>query len=181
MKRHLSILAAATAIAACSSDPSSAVPTTYASNTYAAPAAITAYTPDTSREAAALDIARLATPDASPLAAPERELEQRAAPAAIPVRGGSCDIVVERTSNGVLLTAVADVPRRADGEYSFIITKSGKGGSSDINQGGPLDGARGGHVELGAAEVSLERGASYRATLKLTSDGREICRRVKRS
>jgi hypothetical protein len=134
----------------------------------------------TPREAAALEIASIASGDL-PLAAYAAGPAQRAAPAVIPIKSSTCDIVVDRTRNGVMLTAVANLPRGADGEYSFVITKSGRGGSSDINQGGPIDSASRGRVELGAAEVSLERGASYRATLKLTSDGREICRRVKRS
>lgn len=97
------------------------------------------------------------------------------------VKARTCDIIVRRTGNGVLIKAVANPGRYVDGDYSFVITKNGRGGSSDINQGGPFDARAGERVELGASELSLERGAGYRATLVLSDNGREICRRTVRN
>lgn len=184
--RHLAILLAATAIAACSS-PQSAV--------------------DPAPEIASIDLAPLAPESAAPTPlaadrpvvepapelAPASEIAREVAPApsAKPLpapaplrqaRATTCDVVVERTRNGVLLTALARVDRPTLGDYSFVVTKSGGGNSSNINQGGPFKGGGGKSVELGASEISLERGSSYRATLTLTSqNGREICRRTVRS
>jgi hypothetical protein len=93
----------------------------------------------------------------------------------------ACDVIVERSRGRVVLTAVADPDRPMSGDYSFVITRSGGGNSSDIEQGGPFRSRRGETVELSSSEISLDRGSSYRATLKLTSQGREVCRRTVRS
>lgn len=88
----------------------------------------------------------------------------------------SCDIDVDRTSNGIRVTPVVRADKALSGEYTLVITKSGAGGSSDISQGGPFDAARGKSVRLGSSEFSMERGAKFRAVLKVRADGREICR-----
>jgi hypothetical protein len=125
------------------------------------------------------------TPEFAPEYAPDYALEYAPEPAeaprAVPVKASACNIVVRRTSNGVLLKAVADLNRTTYGEYSFVITKIGRAGSSDINQGGPFEGRAGRHIELAASELSVERGSGYRATLKLRANGREICRDTVRS
>ena len=90
----------------------------------------------------------------------------------------SCVIDVDRTARGIRITPVVKSGRTLSGEYSLVITKDGAGGSSDINQGGPFEAGRGERVELGSSEISLERGARYRAVLKVRADGREICREI---
>ena len=90
----------------------------------------------------------------------------------------SCVIDVDRTARGIRITPVVKSGRALSGEYSLVITKDGAGGSSDINQGGPFEAGRGERVELGSSEISLERGARYRAVLKVRADGREICREI---
>lgn len=92
-----------------------------------------------------------------------------------------CDIDVRRTSNGVALEGLASFGRATDGDFSFVITKSGGGGSSDIEQGGEYDARAGEELSLGSAEFSTGRGSSWRATLKLFDGGREICRTQARS
>jgi hypothetical protein len=120
-------------------------------------------------------------PSAPEAFAPEVYEAPASAPRVEAVRASTCDIIVKRTPDGVSLKAVANLSRPTAGDYSFVITKSGGGGSSDINQGGELERYAGRH-ELGSSEISLGRGSSYRATLKLISpSGREICRRVVRS
>jgi hypothetical protein len=171
MTRTIATLIALTALSACSSDPES----------YAEPSAVTVAQatsfPQAYEPAQELDGAPLA-PEAF---APEVYEAPAPAPRVEAIRASTCDIIVRRTPNGVLLKAVANLSRPTAGDYSFVITKSGGGGSSDINQGGELESYAGRH-ELGSSEVSLGRGASYRATLKLISpSGREICRRVVRS
>ncbi len=90
-----------------------------------------------------------------------------------------CDIAVVKTSRGVRITPIVRSDRSLSGEYSIVITKSGAGGSSDISQGGPFDAARGVRQTLGASEISLERGASFRAVLKVRAGGREVCRDIR--
>lgn len=90
----------------------------------------------------------------------------------------SCDIDVDRTPNGIRITPVVRAHKALSGEYSLVITKSGASGSSDISQGGPFDAARGERVRLGASEFSMERGAKFRAVLKVRAGGREICRDI---
>lgn len=91
----------------------------------------------------------------------------------------TCDIAVVKTSHGVRITPVVRSDRSLSGEYSIVITKSGGGGSSDISQGGPFDAARGVKQALGSSEISLERGASFRAVLKVRAGGHEVCRDIR--
>lgn len=90
----------------------------------------------------------------------------------------SCDIEVKRTSNGIRVTPVVRSDRSLSGEFSLTITKDGAGGSSDISQGGPFDAARGERVKLSSSEFSMERGAKFRAVLKVRAGGEEVCRDI---
>ena len=89
----------------------------------------------------------------------------------------SCDVRSRRTANGVLIQARAFAERAFDGEYDLVITKTGGGGSADINQGGPVSLDAGSSVTLGENEIGLERGARVHATLTLRDDSGQICRR----
>ncbi len=186
MSKHLAILLTATAIAACSSDPRSVVeptaPSVPIAQAYPAQAPLIEPFEDAS--------APFAEPFEQAVAPPPAPLPPRASeppyphPGAPPIRSaraGLCDVIVEHTHNGVMLTAIADPDRSMSGDYSFVITKSGGGNSSDIEQEGPFTSARPGVVELSSSEISIERGSGYRATLILTSQGREVCRRTVRS
>lgn len=106
------------------------------------------------------------------VATPHAETQHARAPA-------SCEIIVDRTGQGVRITPVIHADSAMSGGYSLVVTKSGASGSSDISQGGPFDAARGERVKLSTSEVSLERGARFRAVLTITEDGREICRDVR--
>lgn len=187
MTQHIAILLAATVIAACSSSDPRAM---------AEPANVALVTQGALADTALSAEPLVPEPAAPGSFVPEREFEpsfpvppplvipERSAPKAAvrSARANSCDILVRRTSNGVELKAIANLSRSAEGDYSFVITKSGGGGSSDINQGGPFEGKAGERVNLGASEISMGRGASYRAALILTSaSGRELCRRAVRS
>lgn len=90
----------------------------------------------------------------------------------------SCDIDIDRTSSGIRVTPVVRSHKTLSGEYSLVITKSGAGGSSDISQGGPFDAAHGERVGLSTSEFSMERGAKFRAVLKVRAGGREVCRDI---
>jgi hypothetical protein len=91
----------------------------------------------------------------------------------------SCDIDIDRTSNGIRVTPIVHADKSMSGEYSLTITKSGAAGSSDISQGGEFDAARGEHVRLSSSEFSMERGAKFRAVLEVRAGGREVCRDVR--
>ena len=129
---------------------------------------------------------RTAPPDAEldgapPLLAAPPVVIVRPAPVVVRQQDDSlwCDISVKRTLNGVRIQPIVRSDRQVSGEYSLVITKSGISGSSDISQGGPFDAARGVKQELGAAEISLERGAKFRAVLKVRSGGHEVCRDIR--
>lgn len=106
-----------------------------------------------------------------------------AAPApAEATRGGvQCLIRETPTSYGMRFEALARADRSAYGEYDFVLTKTDRGGSSDIVQGGDYDLRGGGRQSLGSAELSLDRGARYRARLVLRDGGRVVCRDEARS
>ncbi len=172
MSKHLATLLAATAIAACSSDPRSLVEPAASAEPMVAD-----YSPPPPEP---IEEALRAPPLPLPRAS-EPPYPHPGAPPVRQSRTGICDVVVDHTRNGVVLTAVADLDRSITGEYSFVITKTGGGNSSDIEQEGPFESTGRGPIELSESEFSLERGSSYRATLTLTSRGREVCRRTVRS
>lgn len=118
----------------------------------------------------------LIIPDTAPAPLAAASVEARA-----PARRIDCDIDVRRTSNGVALEGLATFGRATDGDFSFVVTKNGGGGSSDIEQGGEYDASAGEELSLGLAEFSTGRGASWRATLRIFDGGREICRTQARS
>lgn len=88
----------------------------------------------------------------------------------------SCDIRSRRTANGVLIQARAFADHDIDGEYDLAITKSGGGGSAEINQSGPLTLEAGAAATLGENEVSIERGSRLRAVLTLYNQHGQLCR-----
>jgi len=77
------------------------------------------------------------------------------------------------------LTPIVHAVRSVSGEYSLVIAKSGAGGSSDVSQDGPFDAARGQTVELGTSEFTMERGAKFRAVLKVRAGGEVVCRDIR--
>lgn len=87
----------------------------------------------------------------------------------------SCDIEATRISGGVRLEAFAHLADASFDlmDYEFVITKHGAGGSSDIMQGGELTNEA--EQSLGAVDLSLERGARYRAELTLRDSEGEVC------
>lgn len=84
-----------------------------------------------------------------------------------------CDVRVTPTRHGAQFEALARGETPAS--YELVITKRDGGGSSDIVQSGDVDLAGGDTQSLGGAEISLERGARYRATLTLSDADGEIC------
>lgn len=121
----------------------------------------------------------VAPPEAPVVIVEPQRAPERLAPPVVVQRaevGFACDIDVDRTSNGIRVTPVVRAGKALSGEYSLVITKSGAGGSSDITQGGPFDAARGERIQLGSSEFSMERGAKFRAVLKVRAGGREVCR-----
>lgn len=78
-----------------------------------------------------------------------------------------CEIVAERSGGMTALTAVVHADRPLDGSYSFSISGKGRGGSSDIRQGGQFAAAKGA-TTLG--QVMLN--GAYDASLKVTVGGK---------
>ena len=77
------------------------------------------------------------------------------------------------------MTPIVNANRSLSGDFTLTITKDGAGGSSDISQGGEFDARRGERVELSSSEFSMERGAKFRAVLKVRAGGNEVCRDVR--
>jgi hypothetical protein len=183
MSRFFVALLAATSIAACSSDPAPAEEQIASADPLVQD--FPASQPTQSyEEALGLPPPPLVVRPAPPASEPYYPHPGAPLPPVAAPRSSfasACDVVVERTRNGIVLTAVADPDRSMSGDYSFVITKGGGGNSSDIEQGGPFRSTGAGAIELSSSEISLERGSSYRATLRLTSQGREVCRRTVRS
>jgi hypothetical protein len=169
---HLLLASAVLALAACSSAQSQEVEPQGAPNTAVVVQSFNAAEPQPpmpDESPPPLIVPDSVMPNVAP---PLPEVQHAHAPA-------SCEIIVDRTSHGVRITPVVHADRAMSGGYALVVTKTGASGSSDINQGGPFDAARGERVKLGASEFSLERGARFRAVLTITENGREICRDVR--
>jgi hypothetical protein len=92
-----------------------------------------------------------------------------------------CGIRETSTRHGVRFEALVWGEGAVAGEYEFILTKDDRGGSSDIAQSGEFDLSADPSGALGETELSLERGARYRARLVLWDVHGEICRAERRS
>lgn len=102
-----------------------------------------------------------------------------ASPRATPIAYGNdaVECMVRRTPtlHGVRLEALARGDRNAYGDYEFVVTKDGAGGSSDIVQEGAFD-LSAGEQMLGEAEFSMGRRDVYRARLVLRDGAGVVCR-----
>lgn len=87
--------------------------------------------------------------------------------------GGSselrCEIYQSHRGGGVVLEGVVFSGSAVNGSYQFTVTKSGGGGSSNINQGGEFSVGAGGKRTV--SSVSLGGDGGYSATLRVTADG----------
>jgi hypothetical protein len=86
--------------------------------------------------------------------------------------GLRCEIYQSHGGGGVTLQGVVFANGAVDGSYQFNITKSGGGGSSNINQGGEFSVGAGGKATLG--QVSLGGDGGYTASLRVTADGHSV-------
>jgi hypothetical protein len=107
-----------------------------------------------------------AAPGAADPAAPAIAPDPGAAVAVKPVR---CEIQRNTAGGTLTLTPVvhADIP--VTGAYKFRVTGSTRGGSSNIDQGGPFAAKAKEAVKL--SSVSIGAGGSFNATLTVTVDG----------
>jgi hypothetical protein len=83
-----------------------------------------------------------------------------------------CAIEATPSAHGLLLRAFASAD--VEGEYDFVVTRSGAGGASDIVQSGEF--SAGEDQLLGEAEFNLERGSRYSARLELHDADGLLCR-----
>lgn len=86
--------------------------------------------------------------------------------------GLRCEIYQSHRGGGVVLEGVVFANGAADGSYQFNITKSGGGGSSNINQGGDFSLGSGGKTTVGS--VSLGGEGSYTASLRVSAGGQSV-------
>jgi hypothetical protein len=83
-----------------------------------------------------------------------------------PVR---CEIEATTAGGMTTLKGVVHADHAVSGTYSFLVTGSGGGGSSNIQQGGMFAASPDGPAALG--EVMLGGGSAYDARLEITADG----------
>lgn len=83
-----------------------------------------------------------------------------------------CEILTDTSDGMISLEGVVHAASALAGTYSFTVRSSGAGGSSDIEQGGAFEAAKGETVSLG--EMSLGSGASLDASLTVTAEGRTV-------
>lgn len=88
--------------------------------------------------------------------------------------GGSltCAIEVGQFGGGLELQVLISAPRDTTGSYRLSVTKSGGGGSADINQSGGFE-LQGGQPRV-VSSVSLGGQGAYTARLSVTADGRTV-------
>jgi hypothetical protein len=80
-----------------------------------------------------------------------------------------CEIRTTKVSGGVRLEGVVFARKPATGEYEFVVSKSGGGGTSNSSQSGDFElGAR---QESVVGEVMLGGGGSSKAHLTVRWDG----------
>ncbi len=90
-------------------------------------------------------------------------------PAAAGGSGLRCEIYQSHRGGSTVLEGVVFSGSAVDGSYQFTVTKSGGGGSSNINQGGEFSVSAGGKSTVGT--VALGGDGGYSATLRVTADG----------
>jgi hypothetical protein len=81
----------------------------------------------------------------------------------------SCRIDAAGSGGMIALEAVVEAESAVSGWYDFRIVGVGRGGGSDIIQGGPFVAQGSGSVTLG--RVALGGDATYDASLEIASDG----------
>lgn len=87
-----------------------------------------------------------------------------------------CEIRSSPSGSGLRLEAVALARSAMSGEYEFVITKRGGGGSSNVSQGGDFQTGPGEETVLGEVTLGPGEGASVKAVLTVTgADGVASC------
>ena len=84
--------------------------------------------------------------------------------------GVRCEIQVKDRSGSVTLEGLVHSNAAIDGSYQLVVTKSGGGGSSNINQGGAFSTVPGKETSLGTIMLG-GNGGSYTAKLKVMWNG----------
>ena len=107
-----------------------------------------------------------AVPGAADAAGPSVAPDAAAAVAVKPVR---CEIQRSTAGGTMTLTPVVHADVAVSGSYKFRVSGSSRGGSSNIDQGGPFAVKAKEAVKL--SSVSLGAGGSFDATLTVTVNG----------
>lgn len=90
--------------------------------------------------------------------------------------GMTCRIDIKERSGTTVLEGVVVSKSPISGSYDLVITKSGGGGSSDINQSGQFDAAAGSETSLGTVMLGGDAGR-YKAKLTVRAGDRAVeCR-----
>ena len=84
-----------------------------------------------------------------------------------------CEIQVKPLGGGIELQGIVFASTPVQGAYELQVSKSGGGGSSNINQGGDFDASPNAPARLGVVTLGGDKG-TYRARLKVMWNGKTI-------
>lgn len=86
-----------------------------------------------------------------------------------------CEIVQETRARGVVLTGVVQAPQPLRGNYRFVVTSQGGGGSSNVTQGGQFTAPANVATRLGSVMVNSGPGNAFSASLHIESEDGRTC------
>lgn len=92
-----------------------------------------------------------------------------------------CEIRVDETRYGARYTALAGSRRPIEGQYRFVLIRTGGSGESNNEQSGSFELEPGEVANLGSSEISLDRRARVRALLVLETRRGVVCQDAVRS
>ena len=85
-----------------------------------------------------------------------------------------CEIAATSSGQTIALEGLVEADNAVSGSYLFRVVGSGRGGSSNIQQGGAFAAGPGGAATLGRIMLGASAGAVYDATLTVETNGDTI-------
>lgn len=86
-----------------------------------------------------------------------------------------CEIKSQASTSGMVFTGVIWATRKTVGDYKFMVSKHGPGGTSNVVQRGLFAVGANKSSVVGTVAVNAGAGDQVLARLTITSNGHEIC------